>query len=256
MKRLVVIATCYLTMIGGFSSCAYAHFPWINADNYSPEPGDSIYITIGWGHRYPLGRLLMKDNLDSLVLINPDGKEEALFPVSDQAFCPETNFSAPGLYIVSAKRKTGFWTKTTEGGKRQSKEGLSNVIKCFRSHMNAKALINVGKGKRLMKNRVGHALEIVPLINPAELRVGDYLPLQVFLNGKPYSDKLYATYMGFSTDKDVFAYTTKTDSQGKGRIRILKPGIWLIKVEHQRPYPDKDVCDVESFISTLTLEVK
>ena len=176
--------------------------------------------------------------------------------MSDLEFQPENNFSKPGSYLIVAKRKTGFYTKTTQGGKRQSKEGLKNVIKCSRSQMCMKAIINVGDGQGKVDSKVGHPLEIIPLANPAELKAGDYLPVQVLLHGKPYNDKIFATYMGFSTEKDVFAYTSKTDRQGKGRIRILQPGVWMIKVEHQQPYPDQDVCDVESFIATLTLEVK
>ena len=256
MKKIIIITAMYLGLIGLFCTQAQAHFPWINVDNYSPDTGDSSHITIGWGHRYPLGGFLKKGDLESIVIIDPDGKKEAVASLSDLEFQPESNFSKPGAYLVAAKRKTGFYTKTTQGGKRQSKEGLRNVIKCSRSQMCMKAIINVDDGQGKVDSKVGHPLEIIPLANPAELKAGDYLPVQVLLQGKPYNGRIFATYMGFSTEKDVFAYTSKTDRQGKGRIRILQPGVWLIKAEHQQPYPDQDVCDVESFIATLTLEVK
>lgn len=255
-KIMVLTVAICLSLTGIFCTKAQAHFPWINVDNYSPDTGDSAHITIGWGHRYPLGGFLKKADLESIVIIYPDGKKEAVASLSDLEFQPENNFSKPGSYLVAAKRKTGFYTKTTQGGKRQSKEGLRNVIKCSRSQMCMKAIINVSDGQGKVDSKVGHPLEIIPLANPAELKAGDYLPVQVLLHGKPYNDKIFATYMGFSTEKDVFAYTCKTDRQGKGRIRILQPGVWLIKAEYQQPYPDQEVCDVESFIATLTLEVK
>ncbi len=175
---------------------------------------------------------------------------------SELEFEPENNLSKPGSYIVAAKRKTGFYTKTTQGGKRQSKKGLSNVISCSLSHMSMKAILSVGEEQGAVDSKVGHPLEIIPMANPAELSAGDYLPIQLLLHGKPYKGKIFATYMGFSTEKDVFAYTSKTDRQGRGKIRILQPGIWLIKAEHIEPYPNQDECDVEKFIATLTLEVK
>ncbi len=256
MNKIITITVSCLWIFGVFCSQAQAHFPWINVDDYSPEVGSSPHITIGWGHHYPLGGFLKKDDLKSFIIIDPDGKKEPISSRSELEFQPENSFSNPGVYLVAAQRKTGFYTKTTQGGKRQSKEGLNNIIKCSRSQMNMKSIINVGRGDGKIDGKVGHSLEIVPLANPADLRVGDYLPVQVFLNGKPYSDKLFATYMGFSTEKDVFAYATKTDHQGKGEIRILQPGIWLLKIEHEQPYPDQAVCDVESFVATLTLEVQ
>lgn len=256
MKKITIITAIYLGLTGLFCTQAQAHFPWINVDNYSPDTGDSAHITVGWGHRYPLGKFLKKSDLESMVMVGPDGGKVAISSVSDLEFQPENNFSKPGSYLIASKRKTGFYTKTTQGGKRQSKEGLKNVIRCSKSQMSMKTIVNVGDGQGKIDGKVGHPLEILPLTNPAELKAGNYLDVQVLLHGKPYNDKIFATYMGFSTEKDVFAYTTKTDRQGKGRIRILQPGIWLIKAEHQQPYPDQDVCDVESFIATLTLEVK
>jgi len=256
MKKISIIIAMYLGLVALFCTQAQAHYPWINMSNYSLAPGESVQMTIGWGHRYPLGKLLKKGDLESLVIVDPEGKKDAVVSLSDLEFEPENNFTKSGAYLVAAQRKTGFYTKTTQGGKRQSKEGLDDVISCSRSHMCMKSIINVGDGLGKVDRKMGHPLEIIPLANPAELKAGDYLPVQVLLHGKPYNDRIFATYMGFSTEKDVFAYTSKTDRQGKGKIRILQPGIWLIKAEYKQPYPDQDVCDVESFIATLTLEVK
>ena len=165
--------------------------------------------------------------------------------------------SEPGVYTVAAQRKATFYTKTTDGWKKQSKEGLDNVLRCSRSHKSAKALLAVdAEGATLEKGALGHPLEIIPQVSPASLRAGDYFPVQLLLRGKPYQGKLFATYMGFSTEKDVFAYTAKTDKEGMGKIRILQPGVWLIKAEYEEPYPDQKVCDVESFSATLTLEIR
>jgi hypothetical protein len=31
---------------------AYAHYPWINVVDYTPEVGRSLKLTIGWGHSF------------------------------------------------------------------------------------------------------------------------------------------------------------------------------------------------------------
>lgn len=256
MKKISTITILFLGLFGLFCSEVMAHYPWINMSNYCPDTGESPQLTIGWGHSYPLGGFLKMEDLEGLEMIGPDGKKIPLTAKSVLEFETETSLGSPGAYIVTAQRKTGFYTKTTQGGKRQSKEGLTNVLTCSLSHMSMKSVVTVGDAAGTADRTMGQPLEIVPLANPAKLKAGDYLPLRILLHGKPYQGMVHATYMGFSTEKEVFAYTSKTDRQGKGRIRILQPGIWLLKAEHREPYPDQDVCDVESFVATLTVEVQ
>jgi len=236
-----------------FSAPVYAHYPWINLSDYTPETGSALKMTIGWGHKYPLAGFLKKSSLESLEIRGPE-KTELGF-VSDLEIESQASISKPGAYIVSAVRKPGFYTKTAQGGKRASKENLKNVIKCFFSHMCMKAIVNSGDGKGRVDKVIGHPMEIVPLKNPVDLHAGDYMPVQVLCNGKPFNGYVFATYAGFSTQKETFAYATKTDKKGKGKIRILKSGVWMIKAGYEQHYPDEKVCDVESFVATLTFEV-
>ncbi|OEU70805.1 MAG: hypothetical protein BA864_12105 [Desulfuromonadales bacterium C00003093] len=239
-----------------FSAPVYAHYPWINITDYTPETGSTLQMTIGWGHKYPLAGFLKKDSLESLELIGPEKSGTGLTFVSDLEIESDESIGVAGAYVVAAIRKAGFYTKTALGGKRCSKKNLENVIRCSFSHMCMKAIVNVGEGKGRADARVGHPMEIIPLKNPVDLRAGDYMPVQVLYNGKPYNGDIFATYAGFSTEKNVFAYVTKTDKKGKGEIRILQPGVWLIKADHEEPYPDRNECDVESFVATLTFEIR
>ena len=67
---------------------------------------------------------------------------------------------------------------------------------------------------------------------------------------------MFATYAGFSTEKDTFAYATKTDKKGEARIKILQSGIWLVKVTHEIPYTNPEECDFQSYVGTLTFMVE
>lgn len=246
----------FFGLYGLSTTLAYAHYPWINMSNYNPDAGDSLQFTIGWGHRYPLGGFLQQDELENIIIVGPKGNKLVPQAATTLEFKLKKTISEPGTYTIAAQRKTGFYTKTAEGGKRQSKKGLENVKLCTSSHMSMKAIVNIGVGGGELEFPLNHPLEIVPLANPADLTTGDYFPIRLLLHGQPHQGMVFATYMGFSTDKETFAYTSKTDRQGKTRIRILQPGIWLIKAEFRKTYPDRDVCDVEAFVSTLTLEIK
>ncbi len=238
-----------------FPLIAHAHFPWITLTDYTPDKGAGLSLTIGWGHHYPLDGFLKESALEDIALIGPGKTTPKIIYASEVELQSERGLSQEGAYIVAAQRKAGFYTKTAQGGQSRSKKGLDNVIRCYYSYMCMKAVANVGKGTQV-DTVVGHPIEIIPLQNPSNLRAGDYLPIRVLLDGKPYSGDVFATYVGFSTDKNTFAYATTTDKKGHARIRILQQGIWMIKVAHTTPFPDLEECDVQSHIGTLTLKVE
>ena len=255
LRTLLIISISIFALV---SLCieADAHYPWINLADYTPEPGEAFKITIGWGHHYPLDGFLKRDDLENISIIGQGKTKHDVKTSSEVEFQSEESIHEQGVYIIAAKRKAGFYTKTTEGGKMRSKIGLKNIIRCSHSHMCMKAVVNVGKERGKVDTSIGHPMEIIPLQNPAELRAGDYMPVQVLLKGKPFKGNIYATYIGFSTQKNTFAYTTSTDKKGKGEIKLLCSGVWMIKADQEEPYPDQSECDVESFVATLTFEVK
>jgi uncharacterized GH25 family protein len=260
MRRFIILGLAILLM-GMISSNAYAHYLWVNADNYNPEAGEEITISLGWGHHFPEGSLPAADRLKRMYLISPEGEE---IPLELEAEGEEglvasvkMRLDKPGAYLLVVIKKSGFVTKTTEGYKYQSKKELKGVIKSFWSEGSAKAIINVGgtSGDSLQKE-IGQRYEVVPLDNPGKLKEGDYLRVKVILDGVPYRTMVYATYAGFATEKDAFAYTTRTNEEGIAKIKILKSGVWLIKASDKIPYPDSEEADNYSFTSTLTFEIK
>jgi uncharacterized GH25 family protein len=256
-KSLLTLLSCVCIFTAiSISAPVYAHYPWLNITDYTPAPGESIKMTIGWGHRYPLAGFLKKDSLESLKIIGHGKTNPGLTFVSDLEIESEESISEPGAYIVAATRKASFYTKTTQGNKGCSKKNLKNVISCSFSHMCMKAIVNVGEGTGNVDVNAGHPMEIIPLKNPIDLRSGDYMPVQVLFNGKPFQGDIFATFAGFSTEENAFAYACKTDKQGKGKIKILQPGVWMIKANHEEPYADKSECDMESFVATLTFEIR
>ncbi|WP_417912365.1 DUF4198 domain-containing protein [Candidatus Electronema sp. TJ] len=252
-------AAVSLTLAGLLAAAeAQAHFNWINLGSYSIKTGQAATVNVASGHAYPLGGFLKAEDLESISLTDPAGQKAGLIAENQIELKSAEVLNSVGTYLVAAKRKVGFYSKTAEGGKRQSKEGLSNVILCSESNTGMKALLTVGgePGPTVPPAEFGHPMEIIPLANPGALKAGDYFPVKVLLNGKPYKGRIFATHMGFSTDDDVFAYAASTNDEGEGRIRILQPGVWLLKAEHKEPYPDLKVCDVKSYTATLTMEVK
>ena len=242
------------------TATAHAHFMWINVADYAPMEKETTILNIGWGHHFgnAVGNVLRDmDRLDDLVLLSPEGNVLEMTSQNEIEYKVKKPLIQVGTYMIAAKRKEGFFSKTTEGYKSQSKKGLKNVLQCSYSGGYAKAIINVGEegGGTIVSKPLGHTLEIIPLKDPTDLRVGDDLPVKVLHDGALLSTEIFATYAGFSTD-GAWAYATKTNKDGIARIKMLHSGVWLIKVSHKKPYPDTRECDQYSYTATLTFQVK
>ena len=254
MMKRATSALFVLALLGP----AWAHYLWLNAGDYTPRALGTkrravIFVSLGWGHRFPLAGFLPDGDVKELFVLGPSGhvgfERSSAVEYQSKRALPE------GTYLVVASRRPSFHTKTAHGHVRGPKTGLKDVIKCSFSSMFAKAVVQVGETLNEVSRPVGQALEIVPLRNPYALRQGEVLPVKVLFEGKPLRTWVMATYEGFSADPDTFAYATRADAQGVARIRLLRSGVWMVKASHEVPYPDRTRCDVRKYVATLTFEV-
>ncbi len=237
---------------------APAHDMWIEVRDYTPAPGEEIAMTLAYDHHLPGREFLPKDRLQEIFLLRPDGSRAAIEGYSEVEYKAEAT-AGTGSHLVVALQKGSFWTKTTEGYQSgKSKKDVKEAIACTYSAKSAKALVNVGApaGEALSKP-LGHDLEIVPLADPAALRGGDFLTIKVLFKGKPLGGAdVVATYVGFSREKNTFAYATKSAADGTAKIRMATNGAWLVAAHYKEDYPDPAVCDQNSFAASLTFEIQ
>jgi uncharacterized GH25 family protein len=262
-----LIASFVLGIFLLFFETAFAHTLWLNASDYSPafypKFGARTTVYFGWGHHYPVDDLLHKDFLKDFYIITPNGNSNKLDSVPEKFLASIVPLKESGTHLACAELRPGFYTMHEENGKIHHKlgpkTGLKGVVMSLYYEQYAKALVNAGgKSDNSFDKKAGHLLEIIPLKNPSGLKTGDLLPVKVLFKGKPARfNKVYATYSGFSTKSDDFAYTTTTNGIGEAEIRILHYGPWLVKADHKIPATDelKDKCDELSYSATLTFEV-
>lgn len=257
--RQNIIGSLVLFIILFSASFALAHDAWIEVRDYTPAPGEELTMVIANDHYFPARSFMSRENIDEFYLLTPDGRRLNTESYSDLEYKAAKSLTQQGAYLAVLNPKANFFTKTTEGYQRgKSKKGLKNVISCKYSAKFSKAVVNVGAGAgTLLFKPLGHDLEIVPLADPATLRGGDMMPIQVFYKGRPLGGtQVLATYIGFSREKNTFAYATKTAADGKANIRIATPGAWLVAVHNGEDYPDPEVCDENSFGASLTFEIQ
>ena len=245
----IILAGMLITLT---AASAQAHMLWFNTNQHKADPGETVWLEIGWGHKYPRHEAIKEGWIEDVYALTPNGEKiavEKIFPAFYR-FTP----TVEGTYRIIANLKSGFLSITKQGHKLGSKKDVTDVVSCFQYIMNAKALIEVGGKKDGFSRRSEELLEIIPLKDPASLKLGDTLPLKIMFQGKPLAEtKLQGTYSGFkANEKNHWALEKNSDSEGIVRVKLSTKGQWLFKTGHKIPYPDKAEADEYSYSTSLT----
>jgi uncharacterized GH25 family protein len=236
-----------------FASAALAHDMWITTDQ--ALPGKPLHIIVGWGHSFPQGEPTGKDKLLPAYVMGAQGRLETK-PGEGQDFLTTAPL-AKGSYVVVSGRASQWYTKTAEGPQDAPKNQVPGALSCLRSAKYTKAVVNLGGAAEDVSKPVGQTLEIVPLANPASIKAGGDLPVQVLFEGKPLaSAEVKGTFAGFTADGKAFAFAAHADKEGKLMVKLWHQGLWLLVAKHEAPFANPAECDKDMHAATLTFEIK
>ena len=131
----------------------------------------------------------------------------------------------------------------------------------------AKAIVEIGSGGRRAFHRVvGHALEIVPLRDPALLEAGDSLGVRLLFRGKPAAHVHLragsAPLAAVTGDSAALALARAragqvivTDADGVARLRITEAGLWNVRTLYAAPEDGKPG-QWEALFATIVFSVQ
>lgn len=104
----------------------------------------------------------------------------------------------------------------------------------------AKTIVEVGaRGPRAYARRAGHPLEFVPLTDPASLRAGGSIRLQLLYNDRPLRGAhIHAGRAPASSGDQAPDTSLTTDANGVVEIRTGADGLWNARTIHIVPSPD------------------
>jgi len=139
----------------------------------------------------------------------------------------------------------GVWTKGPDG--KSVNKPKSQVPGAQSASHSIKINTTILKSGAVSKP-TGQAVEIVALVDPMTLKMGDDLPVQVFADGKPLAGvQLYVDYVN-----DGHAKSEKTDADGKVTLFVRNDGLNVIGVSHAKKTPDDAQIDQVSYFATLS----
>jgi len=267
---LKIVALALLVSAG-----VQAHDFWIDPSSFRPAPGQRVLVRLRVGQKFkgdPMPRdpkLLRRFSLFSGGAGSGTGGVET--PVPGVAGAEPAGFAtvtAPGLNLITyASGRSSVELDAAKFETYLADEGLE-AIKAERAKKGqtaapakevfsryAKSYLAVGGTGGPGYDRVlGLTLELVPEKDPTALTPlpqGTELPVRLLYLGKPLPGALVTA---FTRDQPDARVTARTDAAGRARLRLDRPGVWLVKAVHMIPAPADAGADWESFWASLTFE--
>jgi uncharacterized GH25 family protein len=240
-----------------------AHDLWIEPSNFRPAPGERVAVRLRVGQAFrgdPVPR--MAQQIERFAAVGPGG-EIPLPGVEGTDPAGWGSLPAPGTWILVYD--SDHSSVELEGPKFEAylaEEGLERISR-LRAQSGqtaarsreiysrcAKALLQAGGGAAAGYDRVlGLPLELVPGASPAGLPAGGELPVTLLFRGKPLAGALVVAIPRGAPAAKV---SGRTGADGKVRLRLDRPGDWLVKAVHMEPAPKGSGADWESFWASLS----
>ncbi len=245
---------------------ANAHRVWVESEAIE---GKTLQANLGYGEfptleEIPEKRLHFFDK--GMNLLSKTGSAKLTQIGKNYHFESQQKLQA-GTYLLSAQYNPTFWSKNAEGWKQADMKNTPNATYCEQTAMYGKQIINVGNvdvaDSSVFAEQVGHELEIVPMVNPASVKVGERFKVVVLYQGDPLPEAtLTATFKGFDqTDHshthkvEAQAFSDVTLSDGTVDIIPLKAGFWKASVVYEVPFKDSKQCQKAKHYATMTFNI-
>ncbi|UCC40841.1 MAG: DUF4198 domain-containing protein [Candidatus Aminicenantes bacterium] len=250
------------------STTLAAHDLWLVPQIFRINPGDSVAIFANTGMDFPKSlSAVTTDRVSQFILVGKSIKENITnLKVQDNSLVAKYTFEKPGTYVIGAALKPKEIKLTAEEFNEyllhdglpdiyelRKKEGILNQPAVEHYSKYPKTIVQVGKKlDETSAEPLGFPIEIVPKVNPYELKFGDDLEVTVLFQGKPLSGAEIAwSYPGRGEE---FAGSKRTDANGLAAIPLIKTGPYVIRLTYME-WVKKETHEWESYWTSLTFEV-
>lgn len=265
MTRLgLLLATALL-----LPTAATAHEYWLLPDRFAAPAGEPIAIRHRVGTGWP-GETLRRDpaRIVRFTLVDAQGER----PIGGEAGADPAGTIAlrrPGVALAVYRSRPSPVRLEAEAFESYLRdEGLEQVIAARAAagesalpgveifSRNAKALLaapggDAARDARVWRRPVGLDLELVPETDPRRPTGEGPLVVRVLFRGAPLAGALVKAFPQDGNERRVGA---RTGADGRARLALAEPGIWLLSAVHMIDAPAASGARWESLWSSLTFE--
>jgi uncharacterized GH25 family protein len=265
MQRTVKKSILTLTLaifVAFWAGTALAHTFWTTAK--PAKAGEKPIIVNGYSDFFPKAEPIEEKRLAFILppdFIAPDGHKIPLTPGSDNYLYVSSEPVQKGTYLVTGEYIPTFWTQTKEGGWeiKPKDEVKGTITESYRTAIFAKGIYNVdgSTDTELITKPIGQIIELVPQSNPATLKVGEKLRLQLLYDGKPLAnEKVEGRVEGYGEDlHNIKAFQNTTDKNGYVDFVPWKKGAWNLEVRYGIKPADTTKHDIDYWNAKLNFIV-
>jgi uncharacterized GH25 family protein len=242
-----------------------AHDTWILPGRSGASVGQEVTFDLTSGMAFPANESAVQPDRLARASVRLGGKvvDLLLDTAGEKALRLKTTFSAAGTATVFVESKPrsleltpaqvreyleeiGAWDSI---GRRWESGGRGRWRESYTKH--AKTYVRVGEADDNSWDRpVGMALELVAESDPARLNVGGELAVRLLKDGRPLAE----FPVGLLAAGSKSGSFSKTDSEGRARVRFDRQGWWLVRATVLEPSSKPDL-EWESRFATLTIFV-
>jgi len=234
-------------------STTRAHDTWLLPQRDRPAPGETVRVALGTGEAFPKSEVAAKpERVADWIAVGPSGRAKLSgFKIETDDLTARSSFEAAGAYVIAATLKPSFIL--IEAGDFEvylEEEGATEALEQRHAAQQpsepgrevytklAKTFVQVGEGgaREAVTQPIGHALEVVPLSNPLEWRVGDEVHVRVLLHGKPV-EGLRVSALREGLPPHTYVSSRTTDDDGQVSIRLPRAGLWMVRTHYIHRVP-------------------
>ncbi len=271
MKHSKLTCIAMAVALAATAAVATAHDLFIKMDSYHLPPRAAVQIPIINGTFQGSENSITVDRVADVSLVSGGGREAIATDnwnaEGDSTFLG-LRTGAPGTYVVGVStlpRDLGL--SSPDFNEYLAHDGIIDVLSrraldreldldvWERYSKHVKTVIQVGDTRSGGLDVVlGYPAELVPLVNPYDLSLGDDMVVQAVVDGEPVAKQLVLA--GGEADGVLFEErSARTDANGVVRFRMDGAGLWYIKFINMQKTTAEGI-DYESKWATLTFEIR
>jgi hypothetical protein len=259
----------------------YAHELYIKFDSYFLEPHTSVSVPILNGTFDVSENSIARDRVPDISVVSPTGRahiDTAQWLAEGDTTLLTFKTGEEGTYVVGASTTfRDLSLAAADFNEYLEHDGIPDVLEARRQNdelevdvqerysKHVKAVVQVGdkvtrpkswwqfwkKDELTYAIVLGYPAEIVPLVNPYAITVGDELQVQCLVDGSPVANQLVVA--GQEGGRNMIQ--TRTEADGVATLQLDTAGNWFVRFINMVPSVAGDV-DYESKWATLTFHLR
>lgn len=264
MKKLSLFLLLFV------ATSLFAHEFWLMPSKFRLNLGETFNLQLFVGEDF-MGDVWANRKKRLLKLIhhsNASQKDLTALALKSDSLPISLKFDTEGTHLLSMESKNSFIAlEADKFNDYLIEDGIENIyeLRKQKGELNkpskelyrrcAKTLIQVGnKFSETYQKNTQMALEIIPLKNPYQMKVGDEITFKVLFKNQPLGNKMIVAWHKTDTEKTTHE-KLKTDANGTLKMKLEKSGYWMISTVHMIEVKNNPNANYQSFWGNLTFSL-